>query len=112
MRSEIALVPRARETLTGLFLVVLVTPSEARGVTPFMPLRGRTSALDEGEDPPAHSDEVAVGEEARAWRGPGGFAEARGVDRYSRSSGKKNFSPSKLAPKYKYEVLEQNVQLF
>ena len=68
MRCAVALVPRARETLTRVFLVVLVTPSEARGVTPFMPLRGRTSALGEGQDTPAHSDGVAVGEEARAWR--------------------------------------------
>ena len=45
-----------------------------------MPLRGRTSALGEGQDTPAHSDGVAVGEEARAWRGPGGPspAERRG----------------------------------
>ena len=35
-----------------------------------MPLRGRTSALGEGQDISAHSDGVAVGEEARAWRGP------------------------------------------
>ena len=38
---------------------ILVTPSVARGVTPFMPLRGRTSALGEGQDTPAHSDGVA-----------------------------------------------------
>ena len=68
MRYAVALVPRARETLGRVFLVVLVTPSEARGVTPFMPLRGRTSALGEGQDTPAHSDEVAVSEEARARR--------------------------------------------
>ena len=42
MRCAVVLVPRARETFTRVFLVVLVTPSEARGVTPFIPLRGRT----------------------------------------------------------------------
>ena len=31
---------------------VLVTPSVAQGVTPFLPLRGRTSALGEGQDTP------------------------------------------------------------
>ena len=32
----VVLVPRAREALTRVFLVVLVKPSEARGITPFM----------------------------------------------------------------------------
>ena len=53
-----------------------MTPSVARGVTPFLPWRGRSSALGEGQDTPAHSDGVAVGEGARAWRGPGGPSPA------------------------------------
>ena len=76
MRCAVALVPRARETLIRMFLVVLVTSSEARDVIPFMSLCGRTSTLGEGQDTPAHSDEVAVGEEARAWWRPGGPSPA------------------------------------
>ena len=54
-----------------------MTPSMARGVPPFLTLRGRTSALGEGQDTPgADSDGVAVGEEARAWREPGGPSPA------------------------------------
>ena len=92
MRCAVALVQRARETLTRVFLVVHVTPSKARGVTSFMLLRGRTSALGEGQDTPAHSDEVAVGEEARAWRGPGGPSPA---ERGGRVRSKKNWSGAK-----------------
>ena len=41
----------------GCSWFVLVTPSEARGGTPFLPLCGRSPALDEGKDSPgAHSD--------------------------------------------------------
>ena len=56
---------------------VLVIPIEGRGGdTPFLPLRGRTSVLGEGQKTPTHSDGVTVGEEVRAWRGPGGLYPA------------------------------------
>ena len=93
MRCAVALVPRACETLTRVFLVVLVTTSEARGVTPFIPLRGRTSALGECQDTPAHSDEVAVGEEARTWRIPGGPSRAEGGGRVCSENSERSKTP-------------------
>ena len=46
----------------GCFCHVLVTSSVTRGVTPCLPLRGRTSALGQGSDTSyAHSDGVAIG---------------------------------------------------
>ena len=62
-------VSRAWDTSPGRSWLALVITRVAQGITPFLPLRGRSSTLGEGKAlHVSYSDGVAVGEEARARR--------------------------------------------